>query len=170
MDGELEYKEELAPFEDIIEQVYSPKDQDLWRWCHNPINECDYTVQAENPINTRNINIDEEATLEEKLAYIGRYALSAYTSLENAIAAYNEFREIRVSRRGEQAGMKFDEQKGAHVQPLHVSPEHGISDSPFGEYGHVNILTYKGVNFIDMVIGDPIPVRKSDNKDDENSL
>ena len=56
MDKELEYKDALAPFEEIIEQVYSPKDQDLWRRCHNPINECDFVVQAENPINIPNIS------------------------------------------------------------------------------------------------------------------
>jgi hypothetical protein len=172
MDKELEYKDALAPFEEIIEQVYSPKDQDLWRWCHNPINECDFAVQAENPINVPNINI-EEATFEEKVDFIERYALSAYTSPENAIAAYNEVREIRVSRRGEQAGLKFDEQKGKHIQPIHVTPEHGVSDTPSGEHGHVNILMYKGVKPEDMVEGAPTPIVKPDsqgNKDDENAL
>lgn len=169
MDKELKYKEELAPFRDIVEQVYSPKDQELWRWCHNPINENDFVVQAENPINVPNISI-EDATEEEKIDYIGRFALSAYTSQENAVAAYYEVREIRVSRRGEQAGVKFDEQKGAHVQPIHVKPEHGISDSPTGVHGHVNILTYKDVDPHDMTAGAPIPVKPEDNINDENTL
>lgn len=170
MDKELEYKDALAPFEDIIEQIYSPKDQDLWRWCHNPINESDFLVQAENSINVPNINI-EDATFEEKVDYIERYALSAYTSPENAVAAYYEVRKVRVSRRGEQAGLKFDEQKGGHIQPIHVKPEHGVSDTPSGEHGHVNILMNKGVNPVDMVKGAPIPIVKSEsqgNKDDEN--
>ncbi len=136
MDKELEYQDALAPFEDIIKQVYSPKDQDLWRWCHNPINESDFIVQAANPINVPNINIDD-ATFEEKVDYIERYALSAYTSLENTVAAYNEVREMRVSSRGEQVGLKFDEQKGGHIQPIHVKPEHGLSDTPSGKHGHV---------------------------------
>ena len=157
MDKELEYKEALSPFEEVIEQVYSPKDQNLWRWCHNPINECDFIVQAENPINVPNINIDD-ATFEEKVDFIGRYALSAYTSLENAVAAYNEVRGKRVSRQGEQAGMKFDEQKGGHIQPIHVTPEHGLIDTPSDEHGHVNILMYKGVNPEDMVEGTPTPI------------
>lgn len=166
---ELEYNEELAPLMDVVDQVYSPKDQDLWRWCHNPIDECDFIVQAENPINVPNICI-EEASQEEKIDFIERYAISAYTTLDNAVAAYNKVREIRIKRRGELAGPKFDEQKGGHVQPIHVTSEHGISDTPSGEHGHVNILTYKGVNPMDMATGDPVPVRKQDNINDENKL
>jgi hypothetical protein len=81
-----------------------------------------------------------------------------------------EVRGIRISRRGEQAGVKFDEQKGAHVQPIHVKPEHGLSDSPSGEHGHVNVLTYKDVNPQDMATGDPIPVKPCDNNNEENTL
>ena len=44
---------------------------------------------------------------------------------------------MRVSSRGEQAGLKFDEQKGGHIQPIHVKPEHGLSDTPSGKHGHV---------------------------------
>jgi hypothetical protein len=71
MDKELKYNEELAPFMDIVEQVYAPKDQELWRWCHNPINENDFVVQAENPINVPNINI-ENASNEAKIDFIER--------------------------------------------------------------------------------------------------
>lgn len=169
MDKELKYNEELAPFMDVVEQVYAPKDQKLWRWCHNPINENDFVVQAENPINVPTISIDD-ATEDEKIDYIERYALSAYTSFDNAVAAYMEVREIRVSRRGEQAGVKFDEQKGGHVQPIHVKPEHGISDTPSGNHGHVNVLTYKDVNPQDMASGDPVPVEPHDNNNEGNAL
>lgn len=168
MEKDLEYVEKLAPFMDVVEQSYSPKDQDLWRWCHNPLNERDFIVQAENPINVPNINIDD-ATREEKLNYIGKHALSAFTSPENAIAAYNKERDGRVVKRGEKAGLKFDEQKGGHIQPIHVTSEQGISSEPSGEYGHVNILTFKGINPMDMATGEPVPVNL-DNNSDENAL
>lgn len=169
MDKELKYNEALAPFLDIVEQVYAPKDQELWRWCHNPINENDFVVQAENPINVSNINI-ESASDEDKIEYIKRYALSAYTTYGNAVAAYMENREVRVGRRGEQDGVKFDEQKGAYVLQIHVKPEHGICDNPSEGHGHVNILTYKDVNPQDMATGDPIPVKPQDNNNEENAL
>jgi len=167
MDNELEYQDELTPFMDVVERIYAPKDQQVWRWCHYPVDGDDYVVQAENPLNVPNIVIDD-ATEEEKIDYIERYALSAFTTLDNAVAAYLEIRERRVAKKGEQEGIKFDNQKGGHVQPIHVKPEHGVSDNPSGEHGHVNILTYKGVNPKDMAVGDPIPIVKQDSQDNKN--
>lgn len=172
MDKELEYQDELSLFMDVVEKVYAPKDQQLWRWCHYPIGEDDFVVQAENPLNVPNISIDD-ATEEEKVDYIERYALSAFNSFDNAVSAYLEIREHRVARRGEQEGTKFDNQKGGHVQPLHVKPEHGVSDNPSGAHGHVNILMYKDVDPHDMVDGNPVPIVKQDNQDnniDGNAL
>ena len=83
----LKYQVELTGCENVISQNYSGKEQDLYRWAHNPIEGRDFQVQAQNPLNVPEIDISS-ASDDEKLSRVGKYALSCFLTESDASKVY----------------------------------------------------------------------------------
>lgn len=151
----LKYQAELTGCENVIFQNYSGKELDLYRWAHNPIEGKDFEVQAQNPLNVPAIEISS-ASDEDKLARVGKYALSCFLTEADASKVYLDQREKRSSRRSN-AGSKFDEQKGGHIQKIHITPQDGLCSEP-NEVSHVNFLEYESTDVSLLSIGEPIKI------------
>ena len=155
----LAHLQNLEPYLDVIEREYLAEDITLYRWMHCPPIDDDFRpqiFQESNPIGVDDLQCpDVDAPDEVKLEHVGKFTLSGFVTLQDAVDEWKRnlhkrTEKVKDADRKQKKIEKWIADKGQYVYKVDYTIDTAMA-GPRGDGVHKQVFLFDGIEPRDLI-------------------